>query len=183
MQHPIRFIVKPLGDKYIKEKIVDGGKIITSSSIEHARDVNRIGVVVRVPKIYKGSISEGDSVVLHHNVFRDVYNQSGEFRHSSKLIEDDNFLVDETSMFMYKKEGGEWQCNLDFCFIRPFEIEELGKWKHAPLEGTIVYSNILPTGTHVGFTPESEYEFMIDGEILYKMSDRDIAILYEEPEW
>ena len=183
MQHPIRFIVKPLGNKYIQERVVEGGKIITSTSIERAGDVNRVGVVVRVPRMYKGSIKEGYEVVLHHNVFRDVYNQAGDFRHSNKLIEDDNFLVDENSIFMYKGEGEGWNCNLDFCFIRPFKIEELGKIKNAPLEGTIAYSNVLPTGTHIGFTPESEYEFLIDDEILYKMSERDIAILYEEPEW
>ena len=34
-------------------------------------------------------------------------------------------------------------------------------------------------GDVVGFTPSSEYEFVIDNNRLYRMTTRDIAIKYE----
>ena len=42
--------------------------------------------------------------------------------------------------------------------------------------------NTLPNinvGDLVGFTPDSEYEFIIDGERLYRVFTKDISIKYE----
>lgn len=169
MRHPLRFVVRPSGKRYIDRKVIGGVDMVSSSSIEHARDVNRVGVISKTPLLYKGPLEEGYEVILHHNVFRDVYNQQGEFRHSNKRLFEDNFLVDDNLIFMYREEGGEWKCNLDYCFVKP-----CGR----PLRGSLEYSNILPKGTPIGFTPESEYEFLVDGETLYKMRESDIAIVY-----
>jgi hypothetical protein len=54
----------------------------------------------------------------------------------------------------------------------------LGRFEE--LWGEIVYKNDDFTSAEVGdvvsFTPESEYEFNIDGEVLYRMYNKNICL-------
>ena len=58
------------------------------------------------------------------------------------------------------------------------------KWadhnQEKPLQGIVKYSDgsFLPTQL-VGFTPSSEYEFVVDGERLYRVMNKFITIEYE----
>ena len=56
------------------------------------------------------------------------------------------------------------------------EQKHIGILKHgnSSLERAGVYE-----GDVVGFTPSSEYEFIIDNNRLYRMTTKDIAIKYE----
>lgn len=182
MRHPFRFVVTPVGGKYNVEQQTETGMYIKTTSFEEAKDVNRLAKVIAVPHHYKGEIKEGDLVILHHNIFRDRNTQDGRFAFSSKHIEEDLFLADPDLIFLYYRDG-DWNAHFNVCFVKPKEIEKNGKKAFAPLRGYIAFSNMLPKGTEIGFTPDSEYEFVIDGELYYKMSNSDIALLYEEPEW
>ncbi len=40
-------------------------------------------------------------------------------------------------------------------------------------------SGLLTIGEKIGFTPDSEYEFIINGERLYRVMTKEISIKYE----
>jgi hypothetical protein len=71
MQSPHSFLVKPLKDRRY-DNIVDIGGIqfITSSSKEDHTASNRFAEVINVPVGYKGNITIGDTLLVHHNVFK-----------------------------------------------------------------------------------------------------------------
>ena len=78
------------------------------------------------------------------------------------------------------------KCNLDYCFVKPILNKDiLSTEKEQPNIGVVKYSNkfleaikITP-GTLVTFTPNSEFEFVIDNERLYCMKSNDIALTHE----
>lgn len=181
MNSPYRFIITPLDGKYTTSKKVKESTLYLTASIEDAKYVSRIGIVLSVPLFYKGNIKEGDIVILHHNIFRDYYNQNGKVVSSFNYLNYENqdlFLVYEDLIYLYKSKD-EWIPHLNYCFVRPIKtIDEITKLeKLDQLKGKVVYSNDIDTGTLVGFLPESEYEFEINNEILYRMKTSDICLI------
>jgi hypothetical protein len=78
---------------------------------------------------------------------------------------------------MYK-HNDVWKSKDEFCFIRPIPKEQIYIYSpgvEQPLMGEIVYTNniLLSYGLDVGdivsFRPDSEYEFNLDGEKLYRV--------------
>lgn len=179
MQSPYNFIISPLGGRYITSKNIGDKVLYTTASIENAKDVNRLAVVVNVPINYNGDIKKGDLLIIHHNVFRDYYNTKGKINNSQSYLFDDLFLLNQDLIYLYNKGDG-WIPNSDFCFISPLrELNKLtNKEQLVELQGVVKYSNIFNKGEHIGFTSDSEYEFEIDGEILYRMTTNDICIIY-----
>lgn len=179
------FIIKPLGDtRYNLKK--DG--IIISTSKEDSKNSNRFGVVVEVPINYQGPIEKGDTLVVHHNVFKYYNDMKGREKSGRSFIKDDLFLVEPEQWFMYKKKGEDWQTHDKYCFIEPKPLNNF--FITAPnidyhLVGQVAYSNDqlekvgIRKGDYVGFTPESEYEFEIDGRTLYRMFTNNICIKIE----
>ena len=71
MQSPSQFIVKPLGGRtYDNIRTYGDKEFIISSSQEDHTVTNRFAEVVSVPLNYGGEIVSGDTLVVHHNVFR-----------------------------------------------------------------------------------------------------------------
>jgi hypothetical protein len=176
MQSPLNFIVTPKKKRY-KTTNIAGVELHTSTSIENAKDVSKEAIVIAIPKIYDGEILPGDEVLIHHNVFRDYYNQYGKLKHAKSYLYDDLFTVIPEELFLYKKNG-EWKPNLDFCFVEPILEDTIsflseGNLKHT---GNIYLSNTHKTKNPIGFTPESEYEIEIEGKVYYRMKDCDIMI-------
>ena len=49
-----------------------------------------------------------------------------------------------------------------------------------PLQGIVKYTDgTIEVNSLVGFTPNSEYEFIVDGERLYRVLSKFITIKYE----
>ncbi len=178
---PDRFIVSPLnGEKFITEKKVGDKSLIINTSIEHAKDVNRIGVVVSLPLNYEGNIEVGDKVVLQHNVFRTYFDGQGLTRESDNYITDNLYQVILECIFLIFR-GNEIISVDNFVFVEPI-IEEK-KWigkeeqKHV---GIIKYSNSIlesqgvSQGDKIAFKTDSEYEFVINEQRLYRMRTRNI---------
>jgi hypothetical protein len=73
-----------------------------------------------------------------------------------------------------------------YCFVKPIlNKNPLKNRKEQPNVGIVKYSNkflealkITP-GTLVTFTPNSEFEFIVEGERLYCMKSNDIALTHE----
>lgn len=180
------FIITPLGEKrYNVEK--DG--IIISTSKEDSKNSNRFGVVVEVPINYSGPIEKGDILVVHHNVFKYYNDMKGREKSGRSFIKDNLFLVDPDQWFMYKKKGEDWVTHDKYCFIEPKPLNKF--FMTAPgidyhLVGQVAYSNDqlielgINKGDYVGFTPESEYQFEIDGRTLYRMFTNNICIKIED---
>ena len=99
---------------------------------------------------------------------------------------DDLFFIDNDQFFMYKKKG-EWHCHDRYCFIKPIPVTEAYIYKHFSEEllmGEIRYINKklkrqgLCQGDYVSFKPDSEYEFTVDNEKLYRMFDHQITVKF-----
>lgn len=181
MKSLYNFIVKPLTKRYSNEKQIGDKTLIINTTIENHRFVSKEAVVVSVPAAYSSPINIGDKVYVHHNLFRRWYDQKGRERNSSTYFKDDLYFCNIYQIYMYNGK-----CNLDYCFVKPILNKDiLSVEKEQPNVGIIKYSNksleavkITP-GTLVTFTPNSEFEFIINNERLYCMKSNDIALTHE----
>jgi hypothetical protein len=186
MKSPYNFIVSPYGDKYNNTRKVGGEDFIVNTSLEIAKYVNRLGIVDALPINYDGDINVGDVVVLHHNIFRVYFDMKGRQTNSPEFFRDGVFIVSPDRIYMYKRNDGEWNPHLKFCFVKPIETiqDELlyNVEKEEKHSGILIYPNKtqeelgFKKGDLVAFTKNSEYEFEIDNEKLYRMTDRDVVL-------
>ena len=175
------FIVKPLNDRYDNTRTVAGTDLIINSGIEDHRFISKKAVVVSTPAAYTTKINIGDELYIHHNIFRRWYDQKGKERNSSTHFKDDLYFVSLEQIYMYNLKT-----HLDYCFVKPLKNQSiLENRKEQPNVGIVKYSNkslealgITP-GTLITFTPNSEFEFIIEGERLYCMKSNDIALTHE----
>tara|TARA_B110000902_G_scaffold31222_1_gene33457 strand:- start:37 stop:630 length:594 start_codon:yes stop_codon:yes gene_type:complete len=175
------FIVKPLIDRYDNVKNINNKELILNTSIEDHKFVSKKAVVVSTPAAYKTDVNIGDEVYVHHNIFRRWYDQKGRERNSSTYFKDDLYFVSPEQIYMYNSNS-----HLNYCFIKPIKNQSLlYNRKEQPNVGIVKYTNntletlgITP-GTLITFTPNSEFEFIIDGERLYCMKSNDIALTHE----
>ena len=181
MQSLYYFIVKPLNDRYDNTRRVADTDLIINSGIEDHRFISKKAVVVSTPAAYTTKINIGDKLYIHHNIFRRWYDQKGKERNSSTHFKDDLYFVSPEQIYMYNLKT-----HLDYCFIKPLKNQSvLENRKEQPNVGIVKYSNkslealkITP-GTLITFTPNSEFEFIIEGERLYCMKSNDIALTHE----
>ena len=175
------FIVKPLNKRYNNEKQIGDKTLIINTTIENHRFVSKEAVVVSVPAAYSSPIKVGDKVYVHHNLFRIWYDQKGNIRNSSTYFKDDLYFASPDQIYMYNNK-----CHLNYCFVKPILNKDLlSTDKEQPNVGILKYSNTflealkITPGTLVTFTPNSEFEFIINNERLYCMKSNDIAITHE----
>jgi hypothetical protein len=189
MRSPFYFIITPHNSKrYDNTKDIGGVNFITSSSTEDHRFSNRYANVIETPIGYNGNIQKGDTLLVHHNVFKYYYDMRGRERSGRSFLKDDYLFVDEEQFFLYKHDD-PWKSHSKYCFIKPLEEQDyyLEKFtKEEPLVGTIRYINedLLNLGLKIGdkicYQPDSEYEFLVDGEKLYRMFTNNITVKLNE---
>lgn len=185
MKSPFYFIVKPLeGKRYNNTKEMSGIEIIVSTSEEDHKFSNRYAEVIELPCGYKGPIEKGDTLLVHHNAFKFYNDIKGRQKSGRSFFRDDIFFVDEEQFFLYKK-GSTWNAYSRYCFVKPIPaIDSYIKkpLSEEPLMGLMRYPNNylkncgVNEGDMVCFSPDSEYEFDVDGEKLYRMYDHQITI-------
>ena len=181
MKSLYRFIVKPLINRYDNIRQVDDKQLIINTSIEDHRFVSKKAVVVSTPAAFKTNINKGDEVYVHHNVFRRYYDMKGVEKNSSTFFKDDMYFVSPEQIYMYNLKP-----HLDYCFVKPMhETNDLINRKEKEHFGILKYSNNalessgLKPGDLVVFIPNSEFEFIIEGERLYCMKSKFIALTDE----
>tara|TARA_A100000172_G_scaffold11465_2_gene6127 strand:+ start:1008 stop:1589 length:582 start_codon:yes stop_codon:yes gene_type:complete len=174
------YIIKPKGERYNNSIDIEGKKLIVNTEIFNHQYVNREAEIISTPSAGNSELNIGDTVIVHHNVFRRWHNINGEEKNSKSYYKDDMYFVSEDQIFAYKKDN-KIKSMKGFCFIKPikskdkFSIEE-----ERPLIGIVKYSDgSQKVGDLVGFTPNSEYEFVIEGERLYRVYSKFITIKYE----
>ena len=181
MQSLFSFIVKPKKERYDNKKYIDGQEILLNTEISDHRYVSRTAIVIALPKSYTGEIQINDEVIVHHNLFRRWYNAHGIENNSSGYYKEDQYFVGLDQMYLYKRKN-KWKPLKGFCFVKPIESNNIIE-KEQPHIGIIKYVDKNLKGIQkedlVGFTPNSKYEFIINGERLYRVLTKFITIKYE----
>ena len=189
MRSPFCFIVRPVsGRRYNNVKKISGLDFITSVSLEDHKSSNRFAEVISTPINYKGEIKPEDILLVHHNVFKFYYDMKGVEKSGRSFFRDDLFFIDLDQFFLYHNHK-EWRCHSKYCFVKPVPAKKsyLSKTgKEEPLIGTIKYINKeledmgVKVGDEISFTPESEYEFYVEGEKLYRMFTNNITMVLND---
>jgi len=182
------FIIKPVGKVYDNSIDVDGKELLLNTSIEKHKFVNNKAIVVSTPLAFDTPIEEGDEIIVHHNIFRRYYNMKGKEVNSSKFFKNDLYFCQIDQIYLYKKIY-KWYAFADRCFAMPLENNnDLELDKEQKLIGVLKYGNKsleakgINEGDTVGFTPNSEFEFIVNDQRLYCMKSNDIVIKYEHQE-
>ena len=182
MQHTHCYIVEPINGRYNNKK----ENLILNTSIEDHKFVNRNGRVLALPIINENEYLQiGDEVIIHHNVFRRYYDMRGNEKNSRNYFEENKYFCYYDQIFLYKRNG-KWYTPPGFCFVKPIHsLNYLDTDKEQPLTGVLKHlgddlrSFGLSDNDLIGFTPNSEYEFIIDNEKLYRVPLNSISIKYE----
>ena len=180
MKSVYNFVVKPKGERYNNTKKLDGKELILNTEIFNHKYVNREAVVISTPIIGDTDIKPGDIVIVHHNVFRRWHNQHGEEKNSRSYFNEDTYFINHDQIFLYKRDK-EWIAPKGYCFVIPLkDTDQFNTESEKPLQGIVKYTDgTIEVNSLVGFTPNSEYEFIVDGERLYRVLSKFITIKYE----
>jgi hypothetical protein len=185
MRSIFNFIVEPKEERYNNKKQIGDNELILNTEISDHRYISRNAIVLETPVAEKTDIKKGDEVIVHHNVFRRWYDVRGKEKNSSSYFEEDKYFITTDQIFLYKRKD-KWHAPKGFCFVKPLASDDnLNTDKEKPCVGIVKYAdnalekNGIKAGTLVGFTPTSNYEFIIDDERLYRVHTESITIKYE----
>ena len=180
MKSVYNFVVKPKGERYNNTKKLDGGELILNTEIFNHQYVNREAIVISTPIIGDTDIKPGDTVIVHHNVFRRWHNVKGVEKNSRAYFNESTYFVNHDQIFLYKRNK-EWTAPKGYCFVMPLKAQNpLNIDLEKPLQGIVKYSDgTVKVNDLVGFKPGSKYEFVVDGERLYRVLSNLITIKYE----
>ena len=110
----------------------------------------------------------------------------GRQKSGRSFFRENTFLIDSEQFFLYKQDG-EWKPYDRYCFIKPIAVKQdyhLHKnVRLEPLVGEMKYPNEylkkqgVKKGDSVVFNPNMEYEFQVDGELLYRIYYHQIPVV------
>ena len=156
---------------------------------------NRVGKVIACPAKYDSKIKEGYIVVIDKNIVTFQVHGDSLINKSMNLVDEKlgYYRVPESMIYLYKENAkSDWVCPAPYIFIRPIKSEVTktkGGLEYKAIDdykgfkeqyGTVAYINDiaksygLKLGDLVFYPKDREYEFDIDGEILYHMDNSDI---------
>ena len=180
MKSVYNFVVTPVGERYNNTKKIGDKEFIINTEIFNHQHINRRAKVISTPIIGDTDIQPGDEVIVHHNVFRRWHNVKGIEKNSRSFFNENTYLINQDQIFLYKRNK-EWKAPKGYCFVKPLKAKNpLNIDLEKPLQGIVKYSDGTgEVGELVGFRPSSEYEFIVDGERLYRVLSNFITIKYE----
>ena len=170
------FIIRPIGDRYNNSVRVDNKELILNTEIFNHQYINRLAKVIATPLLFQSPVNIGDEVIVHHNVFRRWHDVKGREKNSRSYWKEDKYIISEDQIYLYNNKAMP-----GYSFVKPLKsISKYNLKKERPLMGIIKYSD----GTFnkqelVGFMPSMEYEFIVNGERLYRVMNKFITIKYE----
>ena len=180
MKSVYNFVVTPIGERYNNTKKVGDSELILNTEIFNHQYVNRKASVISTPIIGETDIQAGDDVIVHHNVFRRWHDVKGIEKNSKSYFNESTYFISQDQIFLYKRYW-EWKTPKGYCWVKPLKAtDQFNIEQEKPLQGIVKYSDgTVNVNDIVGFTPNSEYEFVIDGERLYRVFSKFITIKYE----
>ena len=188
MRSVYNYIIKPKGQRYNNSVSVGEKKLILNTEIYNHQYVSREAEIISLPSVGSSELNIGDTVIVHHNVFRRWHDIKGKERNSKSFFKEDMYFVSEDQIFAYKQVANwsrlklsSWKPMQGFCFIKPIKsVDKFSTEEEQPLMGVVKYTDgSVNVGDLVGFRPNSEYEFIIDGQKLYRVYSHFITIKYE----
>jgi hypothetical protein len=180
MKAPFDFVIEPKGGRYNNKIKVGDKDLILNTEIFNHQFVNREAIVKSIPTAFNTDIKPGDTIIVHHNVFRRWHNQYGIEKNSRSFFNEDTYLVKPDQIFLYKTNK-DWIAPKGYCFVQPIkQRNNLGVDIEESCIGIIKYTDgKYKKEDLIGFTPQSSYEFIIDGKRLYRVMTQFITIKYE----
>jgi len=185
MKSLYKFIISPIKERYNNTINVDGVDLITNTTIEDYKSVSKKAIVIETPSAFNTNINKGDEVIVHHNIFRRYYDMKGREKNSGSYFMEDKYFCTNEQIYLIKRNK-DYVTNLNYCFVNPLlNTDKLSINKETPLTGIVKWSNNyleslnINKGTIVSFNPNSEFEFIIDGEKLYCMKSNNIVLTHE----
>ena len=180
MKSVYNFVVTPIGERYNNTKKVGDKDLILNTEIYNHQFVNRLAKVISTPIIGDTNIKPGDTVIVHHNVFRRWHNVLKQEKNSRSYFNESVYFINNDQIFLYKRKN-EWIAPKGYCFIKPLKANDnFNNEDERPLIGIVKYSDgTVSVNDLVGVKPNSKYEFIIDNERLYRVLSNFITIKYE----
>ena len=181
MHSVFNYLVEPKGSRSTRKKDIEGQELLLNTELQNHEYVNRIGTILSLPlvTVYK-ELKEADDVIVHHNVFRRFRDVRGKEKDSKNYLSENVYLVQPDQVYAYKRNN-EWKALEGFVFVMPIkETRMFSVNDERPLIGIVKYSNgEFEKEQLIGFRPNSEYEFIIEGQRLYRVPVNSITIKYE----
>lgn len=174
------YLVAPKGQRTTGTIDVDGQELLLNTELQNHQYTNRVGIVINLPLVGKSNVSIGDEIILHHNVFRRFRDVKGVEKNSKNYYSEDLYIVHPDQIYAYKSKD-KWKALDKFCFIKPLKSKNIfDENDERPCIGVVKYGNDnIEPGALVGFKPGMEYEFIIEGQRLYRVPANLITIEYE----
>ena len=181
MHSVFNYLVAPKGSRTTGVKKIEGQTLLLNTDLQNHEYSNRIGKLLSLPlaNVYN-ELREGDDVIVHHNIFRRFRDVRGQEKNSKNYLSEDIYLVQPDQIYAYKRNN-EWRALEGFVFVMPIkETKMFSLDSEKPLIGIVKYSNgEFKEDDLIGFRPNSEYEFIIEGQRLYRVPTNSITIKYE----
>jgi len=157
------FIVSPIGDRYNNSTKVDDKELILNTEVFNHQFINRKAKVIATPLLFQSPINVGDEVIVHQ-------------KNSRSYWKENKYIISQDQIYLYNNKAMP-----GYSFVQPIKsINNLTSDAEQPLVGIIKYTDgTYNLNTLVGFTPNSEYEFIIEGKRLYRVLNKFITIKYE----
>ena len=180
MKAPFDFIIEPKGERYNNTTKVGDKNLILNTEIYNHQYVNREAIVKSIPTAFETKIKPGDTVIVHHNIFRRWHDVKGKEKNSRSYFNENTYLVKPDQIFLYKRDNN-WIAFDGYCFVQPIKQRtEYNQDIEERCIGIVEYSDGMYSKNElVGFTPFSTYEFIVDGKRLYRVMNKFITIKYE----
>ena len=174
------FVIEPQGERYNNTVKVGNVDLVVNTEVFNHQYVNREAIVLSTPRINNTDIKEGDTILVHHNVFRRWHDVKGVERNSKSYLKDNQYIIQEDQIFLYKRND-DWKALPGYCFVQPLKaVDQFNVESERPLLGVVKYSDgVTEVGDLVGFDPVSTYEFVVDGVRMYRALSKFITIKYE----
>ena len=104
MKAPFDFVIEPKGNRYNNTKKVGDSELILNTEIFNHQYVNRQAIIISTPIIGDTNIRPGDTVIVHHNVFRRWHNVKGVEKNSRSFFDESTYLINHDQIFLYKRD-------------------------------------------------------------------------------
>ena len=181
MHSIFNYLVEPKNSRTTGKTEINGQELLLNTDLQSHEYTQRVGTILSLPLVNKCyELKEGDDIIVHHNIFRRFRDVKGFEKNSKNYLSEDVYLVQPDQVYAYKRDN-EWRSLEGFVFVMPIkETKMFSIESEKPLIGIIKYSNgEFNKDQLVGFRPNSEYEFIIDGQRLYRVPTTSITIKYE----
>ena len=105
MKSVYNFVVTPKGERYNNKKKVGDSELILNTDIYRHEFTNREAIVISTPMIGDTNIKPGDTVIVHHNVFRRWNDVKGIERNSRSYFNESTYFINHDQIFLYKRNN------------------------------------------------------------------------------